>query len=389
MKTFKFLILATLGIGLLHNINAQEIGISTGSTAGTYYPIAQDIVSVCSPIMNIKAHTAKGSIENIERILKLPKYQYAIVQHDALSWYEKNIDKALRNKIKFIFPLYNEEVHILVNKKANIKRISDLRGKRVNIGREKSGSWVTARLIRQLVGLYWRESYDNPKSALIKLLRNEIDAMIYVVGKPAKIFEEDLPADAGDYIELLPCSHPNLDDVYVKTQIEKGTYTWHNKTIDAYTTKAILVTYNYQCNHQLERFRKAAENICHLINQVNQNLASLKANNHPKWKEINPNLSSINWPVHIQAQKAFNGGDYCSCTGGRIQPIDPTSSSKTTTCTICELRHAKAAEAETNQDYCSALKTYNKIATDCRSCPTISIPEIKRRITNCQLKCRQ
>lgn len=369
--------------GLLVNITiAQDwVGISTGSPSGTYYRIGQDMVSVSEDIMRIKAHTSNGSVQNIERILRDKEYQYAIVQHDALTWYERNVDSRLRQKVNFIFPLYDEEVHIVVRKNINIQRLTDLGNKRVNVGRKKSGSWVTARLIKDLIGMKWTEYNDSPKDALRKLIKGEIDAMIYVVGKPAKIFEEYyLPPDASNLIELLSCKHSALDDVYVSTSIEAGTYPWQTKTVAAYSTKAILVTFNYSCESDIERFRYAAQNICYLINAINRNLDGLKQSGHRKWKEISPRLSGINWPVHPKAQEALKDFNCKSCL--------PNTVDDTPNCLACDLKVNNARNFYDQGRYCDALRVYNKIMNaNCASCPALDSNVLQGYLKSCQAKC--
>jgi len=44
----------------------------------------------------------------------------------------------LADKIKMIFPLYNEEIHIIVRKDREINSVKDLRGKKVNMDKRNN-----------------------------------------------------------------------------------------------------------------------------------------------------------------------------------------------------------------------------------------------------------
>ena len=294
---------------LILSVKSQEIGITSGSKAGTYFRIANEIKDVCDEEISIQAYTSKGSLENIDRILTKPEYQFGIVQHDALL-YKESIDPKLRNKIKMIFPLYNEEIHIIINTKSGINDLKDLSGRVVNTGREGSGVWLTSQMIKRLVNLNWTETSFSPQVALEKVMIGEIDAMIYVVGQPAPILIERLPEESSGYIKLLKYSHPKLDEYYVKSEIKAGVYPWHNETISVYATKAILVTFNYYVTRKSpKRFEYYVNNIFTLVKQINDNLDSLRKFKHPKWKEIDPaDLDKVNWPVHFKAVEAIQEG---------------------------------------------------------------------------------
>lgn len=280
----------------------EEIGLLAGSNSGTYIKIANDIKGVSKNEMKIDVKTG-GSLGNINKLLTDKSSQFAIVQYDALL-YKRDIegDAKLDSKIKMLFPLYNEEIHIIVSKSSNINSIHDLEGKRVNTDAKSSGSWVTAEMIKSIHALTWKEYNLQPRDALIKLAENKLDAMIYVVGKPAPILVA-LPKESKDTIKLIS---PELDDYYVSTQFEKETYPWMEGEVKTNATKALLITYNYKTDSKVKRVQYYIKNIRKLASVINNSLGELRENHHPKWKEIDPkDYDKVKWPLHPVARTAL------------------------------------------------------------------------------------
>ena len=100
-----------------------------------------------------------------------------------------------------VFPLYNEEIHILGRK--GITDFDDLADRRVAIGREGSGTYLTARILLKMADVTPRETVlIDTDEALAELKAGRIDAMFYVAGYPVKLFTEKV-AEA-DGLGLVP-----------------------------------------------------------------------------------------------------------------------------------------------------------------------------------------
>ena len=279
--------------------HAQEIGLLGGSTAGTYIKFAQDIREIAQGVLDINVSPG-GSLSNIEKVLHDKHTQFAIVQYDALLYYETFKFQQLREKIKMILPLYHEEIHLIARKDAHINHVRDLNGKRVNMDKQNSGCWVTATVMREKLGFDWQEYNYVPAEALRQLLSGNIDAFIYTCGKPAPVLAE-LGADVSERIKLVPIE---LEGVYVDSIIEQGTYPWQEGDIRTKATTAVLISYNYtEEENAPERFRGYVRDIRTIIDLVCKNLDDLGNTKHPKWKEVDPaRYKEIDWPVHSAAQ---------------------------------------------------------------------------------------
>src|SRR5687768_1682079 len=104
---------------------ALEIGIVTGSENGTYYQIGQNIrelVQQQNSDIQLNVYPTTGSLENVEAVYKRRGVQLGIVQSDVLGFIQEQSDNTelqrIVRKTRLVFPLYNEEVHILVPREA-------------------------------------------------------------------------------------------------------------------------------------------------------------------------------------------------------------------------------------------------------------------------------
>lgn len=287
-------------VGLFSFHSWAEVGLWAGSEAGTYIKIANDIKAINNADMKIQVYPG-GSLINIKKVLYDKDAQFAIVQNDALIYYNHYIYDRLRDKINMILPLYNEEIHLIVRKGANIDHASDLNGKKVNMDKKESGCWVTATVIKDQLNLDWIEFNYPPAEAMEKLLHNEIDAFIYVCGKPAPVLQK-LKEDASTHIKLIPLK---LEQGYIPSLIEGGTYLWQKNDIETMATKSILITYHYnEAHNSPQRYKIYVKNIRTMIGNIIDRLDYLRANKHPKWQEIDPyDYKKVDWPMHYAAEE--------------------------------------------------------------------------------------
>ena len=192
MKFIKFNIILLMYLFFISASNAVEMGIVTGGKAGTYIKIGKDIANLVKKKgIKLNVYPSVGSVGNVFDIYKRKGVQLGIVQSDVLSYMNSSTKdsptkKDLISKTKMVFPLYNEEIHILALTK--IKSIEELEGKKVAVGLKGSGTALTSKLIFDITGINPSQMNIGGKDALDKLKKGEIDAMIYVSGYPIKLF---------------------------------------------------------------------------------------------------------------------------------------------------------------------------------------------------------
>ena len=129
----------------------------------------------------------------------------------------------IAKKTKMVLPLYNEEVHVLGRR--GIGDFDELAGKRVAVGREGSGTYLTARLLFKLAEVTPAESVlIDTDEALAELKAGRIDAMFYVAGFPVRLLKEDVKDT--DQLALVPITSKSIVEFYPRAEITANTYAW-------------------------------------------------------------------------------------------------------------------------------------------------------------------
>ncbi|ACN17349.1 conserved hypothetical protein [Desulforapulum autotrophicum HRM2] len=280
-KSFFLASFVLISVLLLSNTSvAVDLGIMTGSEKGTYYQFGLDMMALGKQHgFNLNVYNSTGSVENIYAVYNRPRTQMGIVQSDVLAFVVKVKSdatlKRIARKTKMIFPLYDEEVHLLARTGINI--FDDLEDKRVAIGKEGSGSFLTAKLLFELSGIMPQTTVSvGTLEAITMLKQGEIDAMFYVAGFPVKLFAENVIMD--DNLHLVTITNKSITEFYPETVIPPKTYAWQEKEVKTIAVKAVLVSFDFRRNN--------CENVGSFAAMVYENLDWLKQNGHAKWKSV-------------------------------------------------------------------------------------------------------
>lgn len=209
---------------------SQFFRIGTGSTGGTYFPIGAILASAISnppgsrecerggscgvPGLIAVAQSTTGSVENV-RAIGSGLLESALSQADVAFWaYHGRHTFAQTGPIKnlrAIANLYPEMIHIVVRREAGILTVRDLKGKRVSLDREGSGTLVDALLILEAYGIKPEDlqvEHLEPGPAADRLREGTLDAFFFVAGIPAAAIT-DLAATAA--IGLVPITGPEAE----------------------------------------------------------------------------------------------------------------------------------------------------------------------------------
>jgi TRAP transporter TAXI family solute receptor len=286
------LVLAGGGVAL-----ADDVGVITGSEKGTYYQFGLDLQKLVKPNgINVTVHPSKGSIENIFAVYQRPGVQLGIVQSDVLAFVARlqndPVLTRIAKKTKMVFPLYNEEVHILG--KRGIADFDDLAGKRVAVGRDGSGTYLTARLLFKLSEVAPSEMVPiDTTEALAELKAGRIDAMFYVAGYPVKLLTEDVTDKDG--LALIPITNKSIVEFYPSASIPASTYAWQPAATATVAAKAVLVSFDFR--------RKDCDLVGKMAQTVSTRLDWLQKNGHPKWKAVDLNYPLRGWEQYDCVRK--------------------------------------------------------------------------------------
>lgn len=304
------------GISLAESTSQVTMGMVTGGPKGTYYQFGLNLAElVSSHGIILKVANSNGSVENVYAVYKKPNTQMGIVQSDVLAFVAKvQTDPVLKNiakKIKMVYPLYNEEVHLLGTN--SLTNFDQLEGKRVAIGQEGSGTYLTAKLLFEVSGIKPAELVTiAADEALPQLKAGKIDALFYVAGYPVTLFTEQVAAD--DNLALIPILNKSIIEFYPKTEIPANTYSWQTTPVDSVAVKAVLISYDFRMGN--------CQNVGRFANILATNIAWLKENGHPKWKSVDLEYPLKGWEQY-ECVKNFKGKSTNQTKQNRSKEINP------------------------------------------------------------------
>lgn len=281
---------------------AEPVGMVTGSPTGTYFQFGRDMKEMAAREgLAIEVKESSGSLKNIERINSDENAAFGIVQSDVLGYLKRDsaLNQALAKRLRVVFPFYLEEVHILARRE--IKGPRDLNGKRVAIGEDGSGTWLTAKNLFKVLGIVpAREETLKTEEAELKLLAGDLDALFYVAGKPVKAFAPlaQMAAASNDpgareavaavhFLPLSPVSDAEVFAEYDESTIGPDDYPWLTSEVPVAAVRAVLVGFDFS-GGKSSYYKARCKQFAILGKAVRDNLRELQGGEyHPKWKEVN------------------------------------------------------------------------------------------------------
>jgi uncharacterized protein len=327
MTTMTAMAICGASIGIPASAQAAPERIVTAAERGTYIQIGRDLARlVAQPAgITLEAVPSKGSTENVRRLRQEPGVRLALVQSDVVQAFmdeaRNGNNDALQmiKPLRVVMPLYDEEIHFVTRADSPLASIHEMRDKRINVGPVGSGTALTATtLYRQMFGTAIAErnaSYMSNEDALRQLVTDSsIDVVVIVTGQPAKIFA-DMRPEARQFIKLLRLDTQAAPSqaamaTYAATSIRASSYpNWLSEDVPALTTKAMLVTYDYQSSVVQNTLTRFARSLC-------TNFERLKADGHAKWQEVSLDLPPLgrNWNYYAPTER-----ELVACNAGRRQ----------------------------------------------------------------------
>ena len=191
---------------------ARFVKIGTGSVTGTYYPVGTLIAGALSsapgaracgpdtpcgvPNLILVVEASKGSVANVQAIQEgrlETGFAQSDVAYGAYSGTGVFAGQPPMPELRALASLYLESVHLLVTKESGIAGVADLRGRRVSLDAEGSGTLVDARLILAAWGLApddLQPVYAPLGRSIDLMATGELDALFLVAGYPAGAVSE-------------------------------------------------------------------------------------------------------------------------------------------------------------------------------------------------------
>jgi len=260
MKLKSLAIAMTVAGTLTGAASAQEqsfISIGTGGVTGVYYPTGGAICRLVNKNRSehgfrCSVESTGGSIYNINTI-RAGELEFGVAQSDwqyhAYHGTSKFEDAGAFEDLRSVFSVHAEPVTILARRDAGINNITDLPGKRFNIGNPGSGTLGTWEVIEEAMG--WTRG-DLALAAQMKssetpgaLCDNSIDGYFWLVGHPSGVTQETVASC--DAI-IVPAVSPEItalveaNDYYRTATIPGGMYPGNPDDIQTFGVGATFVT---------------------------------------------------------------------------------------------------------------------------------------------------
>jgi len=216
-----------------NKLDTKFLTIATGGASGPYNIIGTSLSEVYVKTfgVNSKTQTTGASVENVN-LLTQGKVDMVLALSDVVTDAvegKNNFDKPITN-IQQLAVLYPNVVQIVTTKKSGIKNIEDLKGKRIAVGDQGSGTEVNARTLLEGFGITYDDvtvDYLGFSEAADGMKAGKIEAAFFSSGLPNSSLME---LEQGLDLQLVTINQDKLKEIiqskpYFKTfEIPAGTY---------------------------------------------------------------------------------------------------------------------------------------------------------------------
>jgi len=281
------------------SLNSNTVTLISGTIGGTYVQFGADLASVLDDgnQLRVLPIVGRGSVQSVADILFLKGVDLGIVRSDTLDYLEKKgFAKDIKKQFSYVTKLYNEEMHVIAPK--SISSLKDLDGKIVSVDLPNGGTFVTALIVFERLGIKPKFVYVEQRIAFEKMKSGEIDAVIAVQGKPSKFISQI----KDDRLHLVPVDYAkSLQGDYLPASLSGKDYPnliGEQETVDTIAVPAVLAAYNWAPNN--ERYKKLEAFVDAFFTKFPsfQNPPF-----HPKWKEVSLTAPLPGWQRFPPAQK--------------------------------------------------------------------------------------
>ena len=313
MRKHLYAVVAALAVTFTSGTATAEqfISIGTGGVTGVYYPTGGAICRLVNKMrketgIRCSAESTGGSIYNINT-LRAGELEFGVAQSDwqyhayrGTSKFEKS---GAFEGLRAVFSVHPEPVTIIARDDSGISNITDLKGKRVNIGNVGSGTRGTWEVIEEAMG--WERS-DLMLASELKsaetgqaVCDNKIDSYFWLVGHPSALTQESLATCAAHLVHAVA---PEID----KLVAERPYYRVANIPAGMYNNQEDIKTFGVGATF-VSSADVPDEVVYTVVKAVFDNFDQFKKL-HPAFgnlKEAEMITDSLSAPLHPGAQKYY------------------------------------------------------------------------------------
>jgi uncharacterized protein len=270
--------------------NRYTAGLVSGVPHSTEFAIAQEIATALASdqgtgegemALRLMPMVGNGGSRNILDILTLAGADMAITPVIVADRLRKARTREVGDKLVYIAPLFIEEFHLLA--RPEIRNVTDLAGKTVNLGEKGSAGAVLGREVLNSLDVKVTEVNLGLDVALEGMRNGQISATLLLSGKPVNFLARNAKSED---IRLLPIPYsPVLQADYLPSTFRHEDYPnliAAGESVDTIGIKSALYTYNWPVRS--ERFRLLELFVQTFFSRFSEFLDDA---HHPKWRELN------------------------------------------------------------------------------------------------------
>ena len=271
--------------------DANTIGIIRGSPEEGALPFVNEIARVLARgqetgpngelALRVLPFVGRGGVHDVRDVLSLPGVDMAIIQEPVLTRLHESKELGdLKSRLVYITKLFNEELHIIARE--DIRQVSDLAGKLVNLGDYGSSAEAIMRDVFKTLGLQVSEAHLGQDEAIEEMRQGKVAATAVLAAKPAAIVER---LTRGGGFHLIPIPFPADAAPYLPTSLRHTDYPNlipAEETLETVAVGTALVAYNWP--EKSSRYHLLSNFVDMFFSRFSEFQAASRG---PKWQEIN------------------------------------------------------------------------------------------------------
>jgi uncharacterized protein len=306
--------------------DVNTVGIVAGGAEASALPFINEIATVLSRgqetgpsgelALRVLPIVGRGGIHDLRDVLSLPGVDMGIIPEHLLARVKESQELGdLSSKLVYITKLFNEELHLIA--RTEIRQLSDLAGKPVNVGDHGGSVEDIARNLFTALGLRVSEVHLGQDEALEEMRQGRVAATAVLASKPAA-FVERLRRDSG--FHLIPLPYPTNPIPSLPAALQHEDYPAlipAGESVETVAVGTALMAYNWP--EKSSRYRLLDTFVDAFFSRFSEFQATSR---HPKWQEVNLAAAVPGWKRFKPAERWLQGAQarQTGSTGSRSQP---------------------------------------------------------------------
>lgn len=234
-----------------------EVVIGTGRPGGVYFTLGDSIcrmLNLDSParVLRCAAYPSRGPVANIEA-LHDRSIEIGIVQSDvlsdAISGRGPFASRGPDSELRVLFTGQSEAFTIVARPELKIRAVSELRGKRINLGSPGSGEQVSMNRVMTALGFApadFAAARALPRAQQhAAFCAGELDAIVYTVRHPNGLVDDVIHTCGGVLVDV---SGPQIESLlaehseYSRSVIAGNTYVSNREAVATIGVRTAIIT---------------------------------------------------------------------------------------------------------------------------------------------------